>query len=195
MSRQEWESEFFVFLQHQTERQNMTINELQKQAEQGNVDAQLELASLYDNGQGVEQSREKAVEWYTKAAEQGNATAQCILGSCYHDGLIVKQSYEKAVEWYTKAAEQGDATAQGILGDCYDSGQGVEQSYEKALRYYIMAALQGDIIAGLHISLIAEDNEDLVLKELENQKRKLDLDIITKEEYDKVKDLLKKYID
>ena len=64
----------------------MTINELKQQAEQGNADAQLELASLYRNGQGVVQSYEKAVEWYTKAAEQGYAQAQNDLGVCYKNG-------------------------------------------------------------------------------------------------------------
>ena len=29
----------------------------------------------YDDGYGVEKSREQAVEWYRKAAEQGYATA------------------------------------------------------------------------------------------------------------------------
>ena len=171
------------------------IHALAEQAEQGNVDAQLELAFLYRNGQGVEQSHEKAVEWWNKSAEQGNATAQSVLGICYANGQGVEKAFEKAVEWYTKAVEQGDAVAQCNLGECYEYGHGVEQSYEKALRYYIKSALQGEKTACEGVASIAKDNKDLILKEIEYQKKKLDLDIISREEYDKVKDLLKKYID
>lgn len=86
----------------------MTINELQQQAEQGNVDAQLELAYLYRNGLRVNKSEEKAEYWTLKAAEQGDETA---IGNKYLHGYGAEKSYEKAVEWYTKAAEQGQARA------------------------------------------------------------------------------------
>ena len=66
---------------------------------------------MYKNGLGVEQSYEKAVEWYLKAAEQGLADAQNNLGNMYYTGTGVEQSYEKAVEWWQKVAEQGYATA------------------------------------------------------------------------------------
>ena len=62
---------------------------------------------MYDNGTGVEQSYEKAVEWYLKAAEQGFAWAQHQLGYMYESGHGVERSDEKAREWYQKAAEQG----------------------------------------------------------------------------------------
>lgn len=100
-----------------------------------------------------------------------------------------------AVEWDTKAAERGHAMAQCNLGVCYDDGKGVEKSYEKALRYFIKSALQGNGSSYYEIRSIAKDNEDLILKEIEYQKRKLDLDVITRKEYDKIKDLLKKFID
>ena len=167
------------------------IHILEQQAEQGSVDAQLELAFLYRNGLRVNKSDERAEYWTLKAVEQGDATA---IGNQYSFGYGVEKSYGKAVEWFTKAAEQGVARAQNALGVCYKNGQGVEQSYEKALRYYIKSALQGEKKACDNIESIAKDNEDLILKEIEYQRRKLDLDIITKEEYDKIKDLLKKYI-
>jgi TPR repeat protein len=31
---------------------------------------------MYDNGQGIEQSNEKAAEWYRKAADQGDPDAK-----------------------------------------------------------------------------------------------------------------------
>ena len=79
----------------------MTINELQQQAEQGNVDAQLELADLY-RWLRINESEEKAEYWTLKAVEQGDATA---IGYQYLYGYGVEKSYKKALEWFTKAAE------------------------------------------------------------------------------------------
>ena len=42
----------------------------EKAAEQGYLDAQYNLAIMYDNGFGVSKDRGKAVKWYRKAAEQ-----------------------------------------------------------------------------------------------------------------------------
>ena len=116
------------------------IHELEQQAEQGNVDAQLELAFLYRNGLRVNKSDEKAKYWTLKAVEQGDETA---IGHQYSFGYGVEKSYKKAVEWYTKAAEQGHARAQCNLGVCYDDGKGVEKSSKKAVEWYTKAAEQG----------------------------------------------------
>lgn len=70
---------------------------------------------MYRNGDGIQQSDEKAVEWYSKAAEQGNASAQCNLGYMYEEGRGVLQSNEKAKYWYTKAANQGERDALWVL--------------------------------------------------------------------------------
>ena len=70
---------------------------------------------VYEYGRGVEQSDEKAVEWYLKAAEQGFARAQNNLGVMYANGTGVEQSYEKAAEWVLKAADQGFEDAMVVL--------------------------------------------------------------------------------
>ncbi len=112
-------------------------------AQEGDCVAQYTLGYMYQNGQGVEQSNETAVEWYRKAADQGYAAAQTNLGYMYKNGHGVEQSYETAVEWYRKAADQGYANAQNKLGDMYYFGHGVEQSYETAVEWYRKAADQG----------------------------------------------------
>ena len=55
----------------------------EKAAEQGNADAQFNLGFMYQDGRGLKQSDEKAVEWYEKAAKQGDADAQYYLGLLY----------------------------------------------------------------------------------------------------------------
>ena len=88
---------------------------------------------MYEKGDGVEESYEKAVEWYLKAAEQGLADARNVLGLMYKNGLGVEQSYEKAVEWYLKAAEQGNADAQCNLGWMYAVNPGPQSSPDYAI--------------------------------------------------------------
>src|ERR1700752_910776 len=48
----------------------------QKAAENGDIDAQYNLALLYKNGEGTEENLEKAFYWYQKAAENNVKEAQ-----------------------------------------------------------------------------------------------------------------------
>ena len=101
-------------------------------AEQGNVASQYNLGYLYDNGQGVRQDFDKAVEWYQKAAEQGLMEAQYNLALKYENGRGVRQDFTKAFKLYQKAAEQGDSSSQLNLGYMYYTGKGVRQDFGKA---------------------------------------------------------------
>ena len=80
-------------------------------AEQGDADAQYNLALMYDNGHGVPQDYKQAVKWSTKAAEQGNAKAQSNLGTMYATGQGVPQDNVYAHMWFNLAAANGDETA------------------------------------------------------------------------------------
>lgn len=126
----------------QKEIRNHIKDNILKLANKGDACAQNNLGLMYEKGHGVEQSYEKAVEWYLKAAEQGFARAQNNLGVMYNNGTGVEQSYEKAAGWYLKVAERGDDCAQYNLGCMYENGRGVEQSFEKAREWYEKAAEQ-----------------------------------------------------
>ncbi len=78
----------------------------QSKANQGDADAQFNLALLYYNGIGTPQDTRYAIYWYTKAAEQGHVNAQYSLGHMYEYGDGGPQDYKQAFFWYTKAAEQ-----------------------------------------------------------------------------------------
>lgn len=103
-----------------------------------------DIGEKYYYGNGVEQSYEKAVEWYEKAANHGYADAQCSLGYMYSSGKGVKQNYRKAVEWYEKAANQGHAKGQFNLGTMYYNGRGVSKNIEKAKALFVNAAQNGN---------------------------------------------------
>jgi TPR repeat protein len=115
-----------------------------KAAAKGNVEAQLHLGRLYEEGMDIEQSDAEAAKWYREAAEQGDAVAQGNLGLMYEEGRGVEQSDAEAVKWYQKAAEQGDARAQSNLGLMCEEGRGVEQSDEEAVKWFRKAGEQGD---------------------------------------------------
>jgi TPR repeat protein len=119
----------------------------QKQAEQGESNAQYYLARMYDHGCGVEKDESQAVSWYRQAAEQGNAWAQYNLGWMYQEGCGVEKDDSQAVSWYRKAAEQGEASAQFNLGWMYENGCGVEKDDSQAVSWYRQAAEQGDASA------------------------------------------------
>ncbi|MEE4358362.1 MAG: HNH endonuclease, partial [Desulfococcaceae bacterium] len=124
-----------------------------KSAEQGNIDAQVNLAIMYQQGDGVKQSFKNAAEWFQKAAEQGNTAAQNQLALMYWNGEGVEQNYAKAAEWYQKAAEQGDPDGQNYLGVLYDRGDGVPQDIVKAMELYRLAAEQGHNVAQQNLGL------------------------------------------
>jgi TPR repeat protein len=52
------------------------IAQLQREAQEGDPDAQYELAYLYENGLGVPKNEAKALELYQQAADQGHPAAQ-----------------------------------------------------------------------------------------------------------------------
>ena len=123
---------------------------LTRQAQSGDVAAQLDLADeYYKRG-----NHAKAFEWTTKAANQGFADAQFGLGVLYHNGHGVSQDYQKAVEWITKAANQGHAAAQTNLGLMYEQGKGVRQDYQKAFEWTTKAANQGFADAQFNLALM-----------------------------------------
>jgi TPR repeat protein len=112
-------------------------------AEQGDVEAQHNLAVLFKTGKGVMKDLKKAAQWFRKAADQGLAEAQFNLGHMYDRGEGVEQNASKAVLWYKKAAEQGYALAQTNLGVMYANGEGIKQDVVLGYVWLSLAASQG----------------------------------------------------
>ena len=116
------------FAAHRKDKNSPALEEQKTLAEQGNLEAQIYLASLYRHGNGVPQDYKAAVKWFTRAAEQGHAVAQYNLGIMHSFGLGVVPDYKASVKWYTRAAEQGNPIAQYNLARLYYLGQGVKEN-------------------------------------------------------------------
>ena len=54
---------------------NASLEKMRQTAEQGNVEAQLEIGILYEFGFNMPKNNVTALAWYLRAAEQGNALA------------------------------------------------------------------------------------------------------------------------
>ena len=112
-------------------------------AEQGDKEAQFNLAMMIFKGVGAPQSNTDAAAWLKKAADQGDERAQCNLASMYQEGVGVKKDNTEAAALYTTAADQGNMHAQVTLGNMYHKGQGVAKDQAAAMRWFQKAADQG----------------------------------------------------
>jgi hypothetical protein len=120
------------------------LRRLQKHADKGNAEAQVQLGTLYSYGHmGLKQNFKRALQLYERAAAQGHAPAQSALGHCYEVGNGVKIDYKTAAHWYRRAAEQLHPIAQFNLGILFCHGKGVVQSFAEAARWWRLAAAQG----------------------------------------------------
>ncbi len=147
------------------------FNEKLQEAIQGNSNAQLDVASMYQNGRGVSPNRSKAIEWYKKAAAQdnekavsrlqllqaneerfskelasaeaGNKVSQYKLGNMYTEGIGTNIDLVKAAEAYEKSASQGYAKAEYKLGLIYYEGTGVKTNKTTAYQWFKQAADKG----------------------------------------------------
>lgn len=115
-----------------------------KSAQDGDVDSQLAVASVYaTGGDGSPKDDDAAFFWYMKAAEQGDAYGQAAVGFCYSEGLGVEPNERLGFSWYLKAAEQGIPEIQTEIGNRYMDGIGIEPNEKEAFSWYLRAAEQG----------------------------------------------------
>lgn len=117
-----------------------------RDAEAGDVSAQISLGVCYFNGNDVNKNYKEAVKWFRKAANQGNKIAEYNMGLCYEEGHGVTQNYVESAKWYLKSAIHGDDDAQVQMGYMYKNGIGVTENLTEAAKWYLKAAEQGNKI-------------------------------------------------
>ena len=120
-----------------------TVNDLMKNAQDGDPSAQFKLGNMYLRGAGFEHSPEKAVALFKKAADQNEPNAMYNLAYCYQHGIGVPVDRMSATMLYKKAADCGDLDALNNLAGCCMRGEGAVRDQNKAAQYYKKAAEQG----------------------------------------------------
>ncbi len=120
-----------------------TIEILRQSGEQGNLNAQYQLAKRYQFGIGVPKDPVEAFKWMQKAAN--NSTASSVIGDAiyclavmYEKGEGVTQDVAQAHNLFLEAAgpafSQQDAAFR--VGQMYENGDGVSQDDQKAAGFY-----------------------------------------------------------
>ncbi len=106
----------------------MAVREWVGPAEQGDPDAQFNLAQAYRLGRGVDADQAQAEALYARAAAQGHIKAADNYGLI----LFQKGEREKAMPYIEGAAMRGDPRAQYLLGIAYFNGDLVEKDWRRA---------------------------------------------------------------
>jgi uncharacterized protein len=132
---------------------------LENAADDGDVEAQYYLGTLYEAGLGNLQDYSAAGKWFGKAATAGDPKAQNKLARLYAVGLGVEKNAEKAFEWFTKAADSGDPSHVYDLALAYDNGIGTGQDFRLAAKLYRKAAEGGFADAAASLGLLFQQGK------------------------------------
>ena len=130
------------------------LEEFSYLAEEGNNVAAYHLGLMYEEGLGVEQSAEKAAEYYLKAYNNGNTAAASKLGRFLIDGTGVEKNVEDGFNLLKTAGRSGNKEALYTLGELYNKSENVERDYTIASGYYKLAAVQGYAPAQYQLALL-----------------------------------------
>lgn len=115
------------------------IDQLKKDANDGNADAQFSYALHLYNGLNVEQNKDEARRFFQLSADKGNAESQ------YYYSLILHQEgdAEKATEYYQKSLDSGCIEAYSSYAQqLIDKGK-----IDDSLQYLHIALLRGSMSA------------------------------------------------
>jgi uncharacterized protein len=116
---------------------------LRQSAEQGNLDAQFQLAKRYQTGIGVTKDAVEAFKWMQKATQNDTASSRIgdaiyELALMYEEGEGVTQDLSESHRLYLLAASpvffQRNATFR--VGQMYENGEGVPQDDHRAAQFY-----------------------------------------------------------
>ena len=122
------------------------VLELEKEAEEGDLDAQFCLGNYYfisDKGRDNEENNKKAFKWYKKAAEQGHIESNICLAICYEQGIGTEIDEEKAFNIVKSIEDKNNPNIEYCLGIYYELGVGTDIDLEKAFDCYKNCANKG----------------------------------------------------
>lgn len=116
-----------------------------KDAQNGNLDAQLSLGYIYLYGEGdIKPDYNKAFRYYEMAAAQNDNVAINNLGSLYYSGIGTPANVAKAMEMFDKAAKLGNVEASVNLAFLYMTENPIQQDSKLGLELFQTAAQQGN---------------------------------------------------
>lgn len=136
------------------------IQKLEKLAEQGNANAQYDLATYIMTFPALQTPKQQSAELIESAAKSGHPKATTEYAMRLIMGKYTDRDVKLGVEYLTKAAKMGDARAQYRLGRELLAGQVVEQNNDKALFWLQRAVESGDENAKFWLARILVSTAD-----------------------------------
>ena len=138
-----------------------------KAADLGNREILADIAWMYEKGEGVERSLQKALESYQLVVQSTNKIEPLYRQAYIYDLLEDHQQaitfYERAIE-QTRARENHEhANALYRLAMKHEKGLGTPINHEKALELFRRAAKVGHILARLKVRLLERASDDVAL--------------------------------
>ena len=128
------------------DKQNLgQIESLVDSASAGNEKAQMKLAIMYLEGNGVTADTSKALFYYRMAAEQNVAYAQYRLARLYLDGRYMEPDPGQAHAWLLRAARLGFVQSQLDLSLLYERGPVMTRDIVEAHKWLSIAASLTDM--------------------------------------------------
>lgn len=112
-------------------------------ANEGNVEAQMQLGVIYATENGSDAHLEEAKKWLIKAAHGGSVEAEYNLGVIYSGSEKNSQDYSQAYYWFEQAANKGNRDAQYNLGVMYIEGLGVKSNPAEAEKWFLKSVVNG----------------------------------------------------
>ncbi|EJK67106.1 hypothetical protein THAOC_11904 [Thalassiosira oceanica] len=101
-------------------------------AELGSIDALFHLGLLYSSGEGVDQDKAKAAEFWSKAAIQGHVQSRSNLG-CIE---VKKGNTDRALRHFLILAKMGHEDSVEVIKKAFMIGKATKEQYAEALEGY-----------------------------------------------------------
>lgn len=118
--------------------------------------AQFIYGSCLSLGEGVLQSHEEAVKYFSLAAKSGLRLAKYRLASYYASGQGGVQNMKRARELFLEAAYAGDPASMGVVGQMCLEGIGGARDGDQAVFWFQRAADAGDPMGMQNFALCCE---------------------------------------
>lgn len=130
--------DYYIANLHLALKKPEAINEFEKLAEDGDVDACLVCGYIYYFGNDdIEEDYKEAFKYFKLAADRGNNEAMFTCGTMYDDGKGIRQNKQTATRYYKMAADRGNNDAKNNYAVMLINGEGVEQDVRKAKEIFI----------------------------------------------------------
>lgn len=145
------------------------IEQVEKWAQGGDLQAQIILYYIYSTGEHVQRNDATAEHWKKTVGKDNETFLENFIPITYHNrrkmplakfygfaachaqlGDYIPVSFEDAVRWAQMGASENDPLSLAVLGAAYYTGRGIEQDYKKAIEFFKLA--HEEPIALYHLS-------------------------------------------